>query len=183
MEWVNAERIAGEVLHNSGTPRLPNGIAVDVERIIRTRHDIDVAFVPNLVLGGQKLAGLYSPRHLAVVVESNDIVTRRRFTMAHELGHIEIHHKAAAMQPLFDLGPEPVSYRCTEQDLRSAIGDANRHVRETIANKFAAALLMPEGLVHEIWGKTKDARECSVALGVSLESMTIRLEQLGIQYA
>ena len=180
MAYTDPERIAVDVLQRSGAPRLTNQIAIDVEAILRRRYDVDVARVPNLLFGGQKLAGMYSPAHLVVVIEATDIFPRQRFTMAHELGHIEIHHKAPAMQSLFELKPEVASYRCTDKDLEGAAEDARRRLRETIANKFAAAVLMPPGLVREIWSKRKDVSRCAEDLVVSAQALAIRLNQLRI---
>jgi Zn-dependent peptidase ImmA (M78 family) len=177
--WVNPESEADRVLFETGSPRLPNGIAIDVERIIRNNCDIDVAVVPDLSIDGQDLAGLYSPTHKVVMVEAKDKLPRRRFTLGHELGHIEIHHNTPAMQPLFELDPEKTSYRCTASDLAGTVADARRRTRETIANRFAAALLMPKGLVQEVWAKTRDVEETASALVVSVQAMQIRLEQLG----
>lgn len=184
MSFIDCERVAEDVLHRSGAPRLENGIAIDVERIIRRRHDIDVARVEDLFFSGQKLAGLFSPAHLAVVVEANDLLVRQRFTMAHELGHIEIHYKGTGSPTLFEVQAASTSYRCTEQDItteldmHSGVADAKRRLREVIANRFAAALLMPKGLVREMWRKTPNIFECSNALRVSTQAMTIRLEHI-----
>ena len=178
MAWVDPEIVADEVLRQTGPPRLSNGIAIDVDKIIRTRHGVDVAGVPDVVLGGQKLAGLYAPEFYVVVVEANDILPRQRFTLGHELGHIELHHKSKSMQPLFEIEPEPTSYRCTVKDLSGSVADARRRMREVAANRFAAAVLMPKGLVREVWSKRMDDAQCASDLGVSLQAIRIRLEQL-----
>lgn len=178
MRWVDPEFAADRVLREAGSPRLPNGIAIDVERIIRNNRDIDVAVIPDLRVGDQDLAGLYSPAHKVVMVEAKDKLPRRRFTLGHELGHIEIHHNIPTMQPLFELDAEKASYRCTAADLAGTVADARRRTRETVANRFAAALLMPSGLVREVWAKTKNVEETASALVVSVQAMQIRLEQL-----
>jgi Zn-dependent peptidase ImmA (M78 family) len=175
---VDAELAADEVLRKTGSPRLGNGIAVDVERIIRQRHDVDVARVPNVVLEGQILAGLFAPEYHVVIVEANDIAARQRFTLGHELGHIELHYKSRSMQPLFQTDPGTMSYRCTALDLSGDVADGRRRAREVVANRFAAAILMPRGLVQEIWSKRRDEARCASDLKVSRQALRIRLEEV-----
>lgn len=176
--WVDPEFAADEVLRKTGSPRLANGIAIDVERIIRQRHDVDVARVPNVVLGEQALAGLFAPEYHVVIVEANDIATRQRFTLGHELGHIELHYKSRSMQPLFQTDPGVMSYRCTPLDLAGDVADGRRRAREVAANRFAAAILMPRGLVREVWSKSKDESRSAADLNVSLQAIRIRLEEV-----
>lgn len=71
---------------------------------------------------------------------------RRRFSIAHELGHFHLPtHRAAHVQG-----------RCNERDLRTRANDVAH--REWEANDFAAELLMPHRLFAE------DARRLSVSM-------------------
>jgi hypothetical protein len=71
---------------------------------------------------------------------------RRRFSIAHELGHFHLpSHRAAQVQG-----------RCNERDLRTRGHDTER--REWEANDFAAELLMPHRLFAE------DARRMSLSI-------------------
>lgn len=56
---------------------------------------------------------------------------RRRFSIAHELGHLVLRHRSRA---------------CTERDLRDWSDDA---LSERDANVFAASLLMPERMIQK----------------------------------
>ena len=58
--------------------------------------------------------------------------TRKRFTVAHELGHYRIPGH---------LSPDVPSFRCSDEDLNTFQGHAKKEVE---ANNFAAELLMPE---------------------------------------
>jgi Zn-dependent peptidase ImmA (M78 family) len=78
-----------------------------------------------------------------IVVNRLHPSVRRRFTIAHELGHLLLHRYTTAHAD----GRLPVRFR----DEKSSQGS----VREEIeANQFAAELLMPEALVRAV---TKDA--------------------------
>jgi Zn-dependent peptidase ImmA (M78 family) len=99
---------------------------------------------------------------------------RRRFTIAHEIGHMLLH----ADQPLI-----------VDNDGLSLIGrrqEGESTVRETEANAFAAALLMPEDWVQRALGAHEiavDADDRIAALakkfGVSQQAMMFRLINLG----
>lgn len=101
-------------------------------------------------------------------------VNRRRFTVAHELGHMLLH----ADQPLI-----------VDNDGLSLIGrraEGESTARELQANSFAAALLMPEDWVEEALGGKEVAVDDDPAVaalakkfGVSQQAMMFRLINLG----
>ena len=90
---------------------------------------------------------------------------RRRFTVAHELGHFVLHRSA---QPLFN---------CDKESVHSGIDTLKKIERE--ADDFASNLLMPGDILHKrIDGKRIDFHllgDLAKEFGVSLEAMCIRL--------
>lgn len=99
---------------------------------------------------------------------------RRRFTVAHEIGHIVLHlpllmAQAKSQTALFTLPQVPV------QDDRL----------EFQANYFAAALLLPRAMVCSIFGgriadsEYVQADEVAHYFGVSLQAATFRMQELG----
>jgi Zn-dependent peptidase ImmA (M78 family) len=48
---------------------------------------------------------------------------------------------------------------------------------EVIANKFAASILMPEAILRDAWRMTAQLPDCAALLGVSLQSLKIRLHE------
>ncbi len=111
-------------------------------------------------------------------VNSAHSLTRRRFTVAHELGHLRLHPG----RPLILDAPARVNFR---DHIASLATD-----REEIeANAFAAALLMPERLVLEAVGRLltagqhtpeKLAQLLAEEFQVSEAAMSYRLINLGI---
>lgn len=94
---------------------------------------------------------------------------RRRFTIAHELGHWYMHH--------MDGGTEARYCRSDEV----GITVTSTRAREREANRFAGALLMPEPLVRAEAARLR----CNIALlarcfGVSEPAMRVRLNQLDL---
>jgi len=98
----------------------------------------------------------------SIYINKNAPLNRQRFTVAHELGHIILHHE-----------PNEKSYK--EVDFRTNSGF---DVRESQANSLAAALLMPRKKANEIWKKLKDIDDFADAFKVSKQAASIRLENL-----
>jgi Zn-dependent peptidase ImmA (M78 family) len=96
-------------------------------------------------------------------VNLNDHPNRRRFTIAHELGHWRLHEEELKKNP--------------ERSIlfRIAIGKLNKDPVEKEANIFAANLLVPLGLLEkELDGK--DNQELAKLFGVSTDVIGYRLK-------
>ncbi len=100
----------------------------------------------------------------AIYINENDSINRQRFTIAHELGHILLHHN-----------PNEESFK--EVDFRK---NNSFDERETQANSFAASLLMPRTKATEIWYKLQDVDNFADIFQVSKQAASIRLENLGL---
>ena len=92
---------------------------------------------------------------------------RRRFTIAHELGHWICH----AQQ---DVGEEQPSF-CRSRDLSQ---DADRDL-EREANVFGAELLMPVAAERQAWAEVADAGEVAARFEVSTLAAQWRLHSFG----
>jgi len=102
---------------------------------------------------------------------------RKRFTMAHELGHILLHEDQS-----LSVDVKPITF------LRDDAASTGQQWREVEANFFAACILMPEALIHteltKLQKKHLDEDELIEALAkkfnVSPQAIGIRLGALGI---
>jgi hypothetical protein len=154
--------------------------AVPVERIAKKLAHIVPESLPEDISG--MLVPLNPPlrsKSWAIVVNKANASVRRRFTIAHELGHLLMHNFTA---PHADKG-----FKVRFRNLLSSDGS----VREEIeANQFAAELLMPEelllprleelGLDYALETKrdlTKLA-ELAEEFGVSQQALQLRLGNL-----
>ena len=112
-------------------------------------------------------------------VNSAQAPVRQRFTIAHEIGHFEMHrHRMPVFIDKQFLGPMFAVFR----DGKSATGEDQR---EREANAFAAALLMPEPLVmRAVTHMRADVQDDSVIeelarhFEVSRQAMTFRVANL-----
>jgi Zn-dependent peptidase ImmA (M78 family) len=182
--YKNPGLIAEQMLAKCGFPRLGNGVAIDVERIVTEFCGFELMHIEGLELGGRPVLGLFAHNLNAVLVENNCYDARKRFTIAHELGHAQLEYDHGNAASLFDLD-EPELFGCTEEDeLLDSMNELKsglRRKKEIRANKFAANLLMPEGLVKEVWRQMHGNLETvSGALFVSKEALGYRLQDLNL---
>ena len=106
------------------------------------------------------ISGLLYPDRRTVLVNANDVPARRRFTLAHEVGHWVCQVQEGRGAPVM----------CRAEDVAY---DSNR-VLEREANIFAAELLMPERAVRgaptrRMWpqGSESQPRQCNGGFTVS----------------
>ena len=130
---------------------------------------------------GPDVSGLLIRRgkQLLVAVQRSDPQTRRNFTVAHEIAHHVLGHQ---FQPGEHVHVDKGNY-ISQRGPRSSTGIDPKEVE---ANQFAAALLMPSGLVREAAGRfgstllDSNVTELAILFRVSEQAMTIRLSSLGI---
>lgn len=164
-----ARDAARKLLHEYGVAAAP----VPVERIARSRG-VRIEYAP---LDGE-LSGLAFVRGGLPIIGVNTLhaPSRQRFTVAHELAHIELHRPEIEHAVHVDRG----SLR------RDGLSAAGTDPTEIEANTFASELLMPADLLSAaLDGRSVDLEddETVAALAkrfrVSEAAMRVRLSSLG----
>ena len=128
--------------------------------------------VSNAVFSDSSLSGMIAQRgdKKLLLVNSNDSAERKRFTIAHELGHSILH-----------LDTEGEFVDSATDLFRTEISpNGKTHLQEVEANAFAAALLMDAELVKKLWDNCKSLDQMAKAFMVSESAMGIRLNTLGL---
>mgnify|MGYP000993290245 CR=1 FL=1 len=97
-----------------------------------------------------------------IYINNNDTPERQRFTIAHEIGHILLHH--------IEDDEYFVDYRNKER----------YDSKEFEADNFAANLLMPKDKSIEVWQGTRDVDDFAKTMKVSRAAASIRLMNLGL---
>ena len=111
------------------------------------------------------LSGVLIPDRWEIWVRRDEPAPRRRFTVAHEVGHHLLHADGATVL-------------CRPADVEAAEGEERARERE--ANRFAAELLMPERLVRaQANAHGPDPIALAPRFGVSDVAMGFRLVTLG----
>jgi Zn-dependent peptidase ImmA (M78 family) len=158
---------------------------VPVERIARSllglyidEHD-DIRSLPNAPDDHGHLSGMLDPDEMVIWIdraEASRSAGRRRFTIAHEIGHFRMHVPAGGVfhdrpQDVVELSPQG----------ESTAGESDHRRREGEANQFARDLLMPEPLVVE-HAESSGFNLAALAerFGVSVPAMRLRLRVLGV---
>jgi Zn-dependent peptidase ImmA (M78 family) len=102
-----------------------------------------------------------------IYVNSSDVPARKRFTMAHEIGHVYLGHLTdKENNELID----------DEVRLRSSVWN----LEEKEANAFAAQLLMPASLIRSAVNAGRaSVEELAELFEVSEQAMMYRLQNLG----
>jgi len=129
--------------------------------------------VSNAVFSDPKLSGMIAKRgeNSSLLVNDNDTPYRKRFTIAHELGHGLLH-----------LQSNDGEFVDNEIDLFRTESDNTEDNRyhEIEANQFAAALLMDAELIKKYWPILKTLDAMAEVFKVSEAAMGIRLSGLGL---
>lgn len=159
------EKRANEILQQHGLFSLP----IDPVKLAN-KEGIKVH---NASFSEDGVSGMVARRgpNITMLVNQSDPPYRKRFSIAHELGHHFLHlaEDGEIVTKKIDL------FRvCIKPD--DERDDQKR--KDVEANQFAAALLMPESLVKQIYEETKNLTEMSQIFNVSEEAMGIRLEVL-----
>lgn len=159
-----------ELLEHCGITAVP----VDVHRIA-----VSLGLTVREALFDADMSGfLYQDQHQAVVgINQSHSNVRKRFTLAHEVGHYVLHQRGTTY---VDRHTGPTVLR---RDHHSRDGNDRKEIE---ANGFAAELLMPAHFLERDVLKlrdTYDADELILKLSrkyeVSAQAMTIRLMKLG----
>jgi len=107
--------------------------------------------------------------------ETRQSAGRRRFTIAHELGHWVCQVLEGRWQPVY----------CRVADVQADVGagpvrPSTNPPLEREANVFAAELLMPEPTVRDEFSRTDSVETMAAGFGVSAEAMHWRLYNFGL---
>jgi hypothetical protein len=129
---ARADAEALRILRDAGITEPP----VDVNRLAKT-----MAATIHLDDLDPEVSGLLyrRPNNTVIAVNRDHADSRRRFTIAHELGHLRLHEG----RPL--IVDHVVRVRINARDHRSSLATDREEIE---ANRFAAALLMPPDFVE-----------------------------------
>jgi Zn-dependent peptidase ImmA (M78 family) len=117
-------------------------------------------------------------------VNASHPLIRKRFTVAHEIGHLVLHDEIARIDHHYPEVTGGTRLRLTA--LRSKLSTEAVDPREIEANRFAAALLMPTDFLerrlksHELPLTEDEIAELANLFKVSKQAMNYRLINLGI---
>lgn len=131
--------------------------------------------VNNAKFSDTGIVGMIAKRgdNVTLLVNASDPPFRKRFTIAHELGHHFLH----LLEDGEFVDGEANLFRGTTDDKNEITPERRREIQ---ANMFAAALLMPEVAVQTEWKKLVSIEAMARRFNVSEAAMGFRVVQLGL---
>lgn len=161
------EETAKDTLHQHGLYSIPVDPVVLANKLgIR---------VNNAKFSEPSLAAMLAKRgsSIWILLDESGSPSRKRFSIAHELGHHFLHLESDG--EIVDRNAD--LFRVSEY---ATSGITPERRREIEANQFAAALLMPERLVRQVWQDYTSVSDMANLFQVSEESMGYRIASLGL---
>lgn len=152
------EELTSRILINNDMYNIP----VDPVRIAKT-YDIDVyeGNLNNMVSGAIRYDS--STDKFEIIVNKNEPVTKQRFTIAEELGYYILYRE--------NIVREEIHINLVDKE----INDEEREVEY-----FAGALLINKNLLEKVYDTKNTILELAQLFKVSVSSMTLRLNTLGL---
>lgn len=114
-----------------------------------------------------------------IIVNKNHSLNRKRFTIAHELGHYFAVVKGSAQAEVyFEKHNEVIKDYALMKRTNEVEEDSYQIERQ--ANMIAAAILMPEEMVQKFYHEGLSLTSMAEKFGVSETAMSYKLESMGI---
>lgn len=161
------EKRAADVLREHGLESIPVDPVVLANRL---------GIAPlNATFSEDNIVGVIAKRgdQITLLVNQADTPFRKRFTIAHELGHHFLHLPGDGEF----VDSEANLFRLPLEDEPDITASRRREIQ---ANLFATALLMPEDAVRSQWKKLRSIAAMARKFNVSEAAMGLRIGQLGL---
>lgn len=158
---------ARKILQEFNIVQLP----IDIKSILESKGYIyiEVDFIENIdAMFLKKNSRLY------IGVNKKHSNTRKRFSLAHELGHKELFHNLSyyTSTPSIDRPPENPYMEHKK----------NHKILEAEANEFAGELLVPLEMLKKQYSKSKDLNLLAKIFDVSPAVLSIRVSSQGLLF-
>ena len=176
-----AARVLAEVDHSTWDG---DSLPVPIEAIAEDHYGLLIRELgeiaterPELAPQGAKLSGALIPDRAEIWVDATEASRRprrRRYTLAHELGHWELHRGPEAIF-CREGSVDPVSvvahHEGVDPESWAPTADHNEAAIEWEANVFGGALLLPPWLVREVWEETHSVEAIAERFDCSLSAV------------
>lgn len=175
---IELENLSSQVLLQNDMYKLP----VDLLQIAKN-YGIKVFDVDFEQMGKKSISGAirYIDGEFSILLNKTESENRKRFTLAHELGHYFLDNDALKsslihVDTLYRPASPQYSYVAKQENDSKDIELTN----ENEIDYFAGALLMNKMLVKKLVGLNTPINELADVFKVSVSAMTVRLDVLGL---
>jgi hypothetical protein len=137
---------------------------------------------PELDADGQRISGALIPERAEILLDRGEAARwprRRRYTIAHEIGHWELHRGGEdAFCRSGEIAPVETLTGRTKMHEPTVTAEGGDRDIEWEANVFAGALLMPPWLVRKVWDRERSVEALAETFDVSLSAVSPRWMEL-----
>jgi len=190
---INNQKIeakATKLLVLNGLYKVPVDIFTLIERL---NLDLEILPMEDEMSGFIKIEG----SHANIVINKQHDLKRQRFTAAHEVGHYVLHRDVHQEQQIFiddnEAGTRSIidsrNKKARKVFNRDVSSEDGTHRLDIEANRFAAALLMPEELIENVVVRLNinlsnefDTKRLADKFNVSVQAMILRLANIGVRH-
>lgn len=172
---IELEQISSQVLFNNDMYKLPVNLIKIAKNCGITVYDADFEKLGNRNVSG---AIRYIDGEFSILLNKNEPYERKRFTLAHELGHFFLDNEILQsskihVDTLYRSAPES-SYVAQQRECKIEM------TSEKEIDYFAGALLMNEMMLKKVFEIETSISKLAKIFGVSHSAMTVRLDVLGL---
>ena len=172
---LELEQISSQVLFNNDMYKLPVNLLKIANNCGITVYDADFEKLGNKNVSG---AIRYINDEFSILLNKNETYERKRFTLAHELGHFFLDNEILKsskihVDTLYRAAPES-AYVAQQQESKLEM------TNEKEIDYFAGALLMNEMMLKKVCEVETNVKKLAEIFGVSHSAMFVRLDVLGL---
>ena len=171
------ENQTSQILYNNDMYKIPVNLLKIAKNFGITVYDVDFKKLGNKNISG---AIRYVDGKFSILLNKDEQETRRRFTLAHELGHYfldkDILKSSKIHIDTLYRAYEDSSYVAPKSEDESQV----KLTSESEIDYFAGALLMNRMLLEKVFEIEQSTKKLAQIFKVSHSAMTVRLDILGL---
>lgn len=171
------EKITSQILFNNDMYKIPVNLLKIAKNCGINVYDTDFEKLGNKNVSG---AIRYIDNEFSILLNKNEPEERKRFTLAHELGHFFLDNEILKsskihIDTLYRAGDDS-AYVISKNEEQSQL----KLTPENEIDYFAASLLMNRMMLSKVFEIEQSTEKLSKIFNVSYSAITVRLDKLGL---
>ncbi|MBE5806404.1 MAG: ImmA/IrrE family metallo-endopeptidase [Clostridiales bacterium] len=171
------EELASQILFNNDMYKIPVNLLKIAKNCGITVYDTDFEKLGNKNVSG---AIRYVDNNFSILLNKNEPEERKRFTLAHELGHFFLDNNILKSSKIHI---DTLYRACGDSSYIAKKTDEQCQIQLTPEHEidyFAGALLMNKMMLRKIFEIEQSTKKLAQIFNVSHSAMTVRLDKLGL---
>lgn len=171
------ERLTSQILFNNDMYKIPVNLLKIAKNCGITVYDTDFEKLGNKNVSG---AIRYVDNKFSILLNKNEPEERKRFTLAHELGHFFLDNEILKSSKIH---VDTLYRTCGDSSYVAQKNEEQSQLELTPENEidyFAGALLMNRMVLRKVFEIEQSTERLAKIFKVSYSAMTVRLDKLGL---